>query len=62
MVKGMVMHKFVGVIAVVVMAVTVSVASVQAQAQRDTTPMLTTGKFGIPVNPDVVQADWVARG
>ncbi len=62
MLKGMAMHKFVCVIAVVVMAVTVNAASVWAQAQRDTTPMLTTGKFGVPVNPDVVQADWAARG
>ncbi len=60
--KGMAMQKFVCVIAVVVMVVTVNAASVWAQAQRDTKPMLTTEKFGVPVNPDVVREDWVARG
>ncbi len=46
----------------VVLVASVVVGPVSGAAQGSNQPTFTKGKFAVPVNRDVVKADWTARG
>jgi mannose-6-phosphate isomerase-like protein (cupin superfamily) len=56
------MHTVTGIIAVIVMALSLLIVSANAETPGDKTPRFTKGKFAVPVNPDKVTAAWAAQG